>query len=180
LKNRNLSASKFTQADQKGLISMTDILKTISDEKALVLFNTIALANGETEIQIRKMGLTTKQYYSRISKMIKTDLIRRNNGRYFLTLLGKIVYEVHLTIGKGLNYYWKLKALDSIQTSSSAGLPKEELFKPIDILIDNYQIKDIFMKTPLPTEDQQSRDPTSQITTGAKEKMRLERLVSYR
>jgi hypothetical protein len=36
------------------------------------------------------------------------------------------------------------------------------------------------MKTPLPTEDQQSRDPTSQITTGAKEKMRLERLVSYR
>jgi hypothetical protein len=36
------------------------------------------------------------------------------------------------------------------------------------------------MKTPLPTEDQQSRYLTSQITTGAKEKMGLERLVSYR
>jgi hypothetical protein len=63
LKNRNLSASKFTQADQKGLISMTDILKTISDEKALVLFNTIALANGETEIQIR--AIQTNRYFDR-------------------------------------------------------------------------------------------------------------------
>ena len=97
--------------------------------KFLVLFNTIALANGESEIQIRKMGLTTKQYYSRISKMIKVNLIRRKNGRNFMTLLGKIVYEAHMTIGKALNYYWKLQALDSIQSSSTAGLPKEEISK---------------------------------------------------
>ena len=101
MENRNLTAFKFTQVDHKGLISMTDILKTLSDDKALVLFNTIALANGESEIQIRKMGLTTKQYYSRISKMINANLIRRKNGRYSLTLLGKIVYEAHMTIGKG-------------------------------------------------------------------------------
>ena len=159
---------------------MTDILKTLSDDKALVLFNTIALANGESEIQIRKMGLTTKQYYSRISKMINANLIRRKNGKYFLTLLGKIVYEAHMTIGKGLNYYWKLQALDSIQTSSSAGLPKEEFSKIIDTLIDDYQIKDILMKTALPTEDQKSRESAPQITLDAKEKMRLEELVSYR
>jgi hypothetical protein len=77
LKNTNLSISTFTQADHKGLISMTDILKTLSDDKALVLFNTIALANGESEIQIRKMGLTTKQYYSRILKMTKANLIKK-------------------------------------------------------------------------------------------------------
>jgi hypothetical protein len=47
-------------------------------------------------------------------------------------------------------------------------------------LIDDYQIKDILMKTPLPTEDQQSRSLTPQITTGAKEKMRLEEIVSYK
>ena len=159
---------------------MTDILKTLSDDKALVLFNTIALANGESEIQIRKMGLTTKQYYSRISKMINANLIRRKNGKYSLTLLGKIVYEAHMTIGKGLNYYWKLQALDSIQTSSSAGLPKEEFSKIIDTLIDNHQIKDILMKTPLPTVDQKSRESAPQITIDAKEKMKLEELVSYR
>ena len=82
-----------------------------------------------------------------------------------------------MIIGKSLNYYWKLQHLDSIQTSSSTGLPKEEISKLIDTLIDDYQIKDILMKTPLPTEDHYSRESIPQITTGAKEKMRLEKLV---
>ena len=159
---------------------MTDILKTLSDDKALVLFNTIALADGESEIQIRKMGLSTKQYYSRILKMIKANLIRKKNGRYLMTLLGKIVYEAHMAIGKALNYYWKLQALDSIQSSSTAGLPKEEISKLVDTLIDDCQIKDILLKTKLPTEDCHSSDSTPQITTDATEKMRLEELVSNR
>jgi predicted transcriptional regulator len=79
---------------------------------------------GKREIQVRKR-LTLKQYYLRMAKLTKADLIRRKNGRYFLTLLGKIVYEVHLTIAKALNYYWKLQALESIQTSSPDGLPKK-------------------------------------------------------
>jgi hypothetical protein len=162
------------------LRSVADILNAKSDDKSLLLFNTIAVINGETEIQVRKMGLTLKQYYLRMAKLTKADLIRRKNGRYFLTLLGKIVYEVHLTIAKALNYYWKLQALESIQTSSPDGLPKKEISKLVDTLIDDYQIKDILMKTSLPTEDQKSRDSTPQITTGAKEKKRLEKLVSYR
>jgi hypothetical protein len=162
------------------LRSVADILNAKSDDKSLPLFNTIAVINGETEIQVRKMGLTLKQYYLRMAKLTKADLIRRKNGRYFLTLLGKIVYEAHLTIAKALNYYWKLQALESIQTSSPDGLPKKEISKLVDTLIDDYQIKDILMKTSLPTEDQKSRDSTPQITTGAKEKKRLEKLVSYR
>jgi len=47
-------------------------------------------------------------------------------------------------------------------------------------LIDNHQIKDILMKTPLPTVDQKSRESAPQITIDAKEKMKLEELVSYR
>jgi hypothetical protein len=162
------------------LRSVADILNAKSDDKSLPLFNTIAVINGETEIQVRKMGLTLKQYYLRMAKLTKADLIRRKNGRYFLTLLGKIVYEAHLTIAKALNYYWKLQALESIQTSSPDGLPKKKISKLVDTLIDDYQIKDILMKTSLPTEDQKSRDSTPQITTGAKEKKRLEKLVSYR
>jgi predicted transcriptional regulator len=149
------------------LISVVNILNAISDDKSLLLFNTIAITNGETEIQVRKMGLTLKQYYSRMAKLTKADLVRRKNGIYFLTLMGRIVYDSQMIIGKSLNYYWKLQALDSIQTASSAGLPKEEISKLVDTLIDDYQIKDILMKTSLSTEDCQ-------------EKMRLEELVSYR
>jgi len=162
------------------LISVPNILNAISDDKSLPLFNTIAITNGETEIQVREMGLSLIQQYLRMANLTKADLIRRKNGRYFLTLIGKIVYEAHMTIGKALNYYWKLQALDSIQTASSAGLPKEEISKLVDTLIDDYQIKDILMKTPLSTEDCHSRESIPQITTGAKEKMRLEELISYR
>jgi predicted transcriptional regulator len=162
------------------LISVADILNAISDDKSLLLFNTIAVTNGETEIQVRRMGLTLKQYYSRMAKLTKADLVRRKNGKYVLTLVGRIVYDSQLVIGKALNYYWKLQALDSIQSSSTAGLPKEELSKLVDILIDNHKIKDILMKTLLPTEDHYSKESIPQMTPGAKEKMRLEKLVSYR
>ena len=162
------------------MISVVNILNAISDDKSLLLFNTIAITNGETEFQVRKMGLTLKQYYSRMAKLTKADLVRRKNGIYFLTFMGRIVYDSQMIIGKSLNYYWKLQALDSIQTASSAGLPKEEISKLVDTLIDDYQIKDILMKTPLPTEDCHSRGSTPQITTDAKEKMRLEELISYR
>ena len=162
------------------MISVAGILNAISDDKSLLLFNAIAVTNGETEIQVRKMGLTLKQYYSRMAKLTNADLIRRKKGKYFLTLVGRIVYDSQIVIGKALNYYWKLQALDSIQTSSTAGLPKEELSKLVDTLIDAYQIKDILMKTPLLAEDHLSKEPIPQITTGTKEKMRLEKLVSYR
>ena len=162
------------------MISVANILNAISDDKSLLLFNTIAITNGETEFQVRKMGLTLKQYYSRMAKLTKANLIRRKNGKYILTLVGRIVYDSQMIIGKSLNYYWKLQALDSIQTASSAGLPKEEISKLVDTLIDDYQIKDILIKTPLPTEDHYSKESTPQMTPGAKEKMRLEELVSYR
>jgi len=162
------------------LISIADILNAISDDKSLLLFNTIAITNGETEIQISNMGLTLKQYCSRMAKLTKADLIRRKNGKYFLTLVGRIVYDFQKVIAKALNCYWKLQALDSLQTSATAGLPKEELSILIDTLIDDYQIKDILMKTPLLTEDHYSKESIPQITTNAKEKMRLEELVSYR
>ncbi|MFZ0697633.1 MAG: hypothetical protein WAM88_10900, partial [Nitrososphaeraceae archaeon] len=78
--------------------SVADILNAISDDKSLLLFNTIAITNGETEIQVRKMGLTLKQYYLRMAKLTKADLVRRKNGKYFLTLMGRIVYDSQMII----------------------------------------------------------------------------------
>jgi predicted transcriptional regulator len=154
------------------LISIIDILKAISDDKGLVLFSTIALANGETEVQIRKMGLTSKQYYSRISKLTKVDLIKRKNGRYSLNMLGKVVYEVHTTIGKALQYYWKLKAIESLEMSSSVKVPKDDLSKLVDTLIDNHQIKDIVMRTLFSIKTgkeygHQQQTQSTKITSGA-------------
>ena len=52
-----------------------------------------------------------------------------------------------MMIGKALNDYWKLKAIESIEMSSSVTLPREDLFRIVDTLINNKQVKDIVMKT---------------------------------
>jgi predicted transcriptional regulator len=128
--------------------SITSILKKISDDKALVLFNSIAVSpESERYIPLKEMNLSTKQYYSRVSGLSDAGLIKRHRGKYSLTLLGKVVYDIQMLIGKTLSYYWKLKALESIEMSSGTTLPEGELTQLINALIDNHQIKDILLKS---------------------------------
>jgi predicted transcriptional regulator len=155
--------------------SITSILRIISDDKALTLFNTIALSSGASGYSVsslKEMELTTKQYYSRMSGLMKANLIKRHKGKYSLTILGKIVFDAHLNIGKALKYYWKFKAIEAIQTSTSAsGLRKEDLLKLIDTLIDNHQIKDILTKEFEPPEN--SATATQDIKQQQQVKSRL-------
>jgi predicted transcriptional regulator len=126
--------------------SVTTILRNISDDKALVLFNSIAMSSGNYKyLPIKEMNLSTKQYYTRVSRLLGAGLIKRDKGRYYLTLLGKIVYESQKTIGITLSYYWKLKAIESLEGLAS-GIPAGEIAQLITALIDNHQIKDIIMK----------------------------------
>jgi hypothetical protein len=123
------------------------ILKKTSDEKTLTLFNSIAISDGERYVPLREMNLTTKQYYSRTAGLMDAGLIRRDKGKYSLTLLGKVVYHSQMMIGKALAYHWKLKALESIEMSAGTSFPEGELTQLINALIDNHQIKDILMKS---------------------------------
>jgi hypothetical protein len=123
------------------MVSIADVLDAISDDKSLLLFNTIAPSNLDgSNILISKLKLTRKQYYSRISKLVKVDLVVRRNGKYFLTSLGKVVYDAQKMIGNALGDYWKLKAVDTLELSDQ--LPKEEYNKIINALIENDKIKE--------------------------------------
>ena len=90
------------------------------------------------------MNLSTKQYYSRISGLQNAGLIKRQKGKYSLTLLGHVVYGSQMIIGQTLTYCWKLKALEEIEMSS--GIPNEEKTQLINAMIDNHQIKDILLR----------------------------------
>jgi hypothetical protein len=128
-----------------GLTVEADIQKTISDERALALFKTIALAKPNTEIRITKTRLTRKQYYSRMSVLMRSGLVKRKNGRYALTAFGKVIYDVQITIGKVIsNYYWKLKAIDSLEAADGE-LSKDERTKVLDTLIDSAKIKEVIL-----------------------------------
>jgi hypothetical protein len=127
-------------------LCITDTLKAISDDKSLVLFNTIALSSWNTAVVISRLELTRKQYYSRMSGLVKAGLVMRKNGNSFLTSLGKVVYEAHVLIGEAIQNYWKLKAIDSIEMSSTNhDLSAEERNRIIDTLIESNNIKNILL-----------------------------------
>jgi predicted transcriptional regulator len=123
-------------------LSVSNILSAISDDKSLVLFNTIALASGDSDILISRLNLTRKQYYSRLSDLINAGLIRRINGKYFTTSFGKVVYKAQELIGTAVQYSSKLQAIDSVE---SPKFPPLELSKIIDTLISNSEIKEILV-----------------------------------
>ena len=123
-------------------ITVADILDAISDARALAVYKTIASEKPNSNLLITKIQLTRKQYYSRISRLIKTGLVKRENGRYTLTSFGKVIYDIQITIGVALENFWKLKAIDSLQAADST-LSKEEQTRVLDLLIQNDKIKEV-------------------------------------
>jgi hypothetical protein len=124
-------------------LTVTDILESISDEKALGLFKTIALTKPDSDILITKTQLSRKQYYSRMSVLMRSGLVKRNKGRYALTAFGKVIYDIEITIEIALENLWKLRAVDLVQVEEA--LSKEEQTRILDTLIDSAKIKDVLL-----------------------------------
>lgn len=77
---------------------ISEVLEAISDDKALTLFNTVALSSGKTDMLLSTMNLTRKQYYSKMERLSRQGLLVRKGGRYYLTTLGKVLYELQNTL----------------------------------------------------------------------------------
>jgi hypothetical protein len=121
--------------------SVSKIFESLSDEQSVTLFTTIA-TRGISSVELRnKVSLTRKQYYSRLSRMVKVGLIRRRSGKLVVTAFGKIVYKSQRIVEDANNNQWKLKVIDSIDLSEE--IPREERKKLLDNLIDNRHLKEI-------------------------------------
>jgi len=126
------------------LATTRDILNAIADEKALALFDIIAVAECDSELLITKLTLSRKEYYSRISRLVKAGLASRQRGKYSLTMLGDIVYQARLAIEHAVSIYPKLKAVDMLKKSSD--IPEDECNKVINFLLSNELNKNIFLQ----------------------------------
>ena len=124
-------------------ISVGDIIHSISDSKSLDLFCSIAKGNMESEELKETKGLSRKQFYTRTSQLLKQGLIQRSKGSFSLTSLGIIVYHAQLVIEAGVNNYWKLKAIDSIE--SSGEIVEQERVKIIKTILDDNTVQNILV-----------------------------------
>jgi len=123
---------------------LAKVLKSISDDDSIDLFRYIATNDSDSESLRSKSSMTRKQYYSRMSRLMKAGLIKRKNGKHTLTAFGKVIYDSQITIENAINSYWKLKAIDSLEMSDD--LPVEERKKLIDNLIENNGIREILTR----------------------------------
>src|SRR5919112_4594003 len=85
--------------------SLGYIFKKTSDEKALDLFESIALSEADRSASLMKANLTKKQYYSRISGLMDAGLIKRHKGTYSLTCFGSVVYDSLMTVSNTLDHH---------------------------------------------------------------------------
>lgn len=119
-------------------------MNAIVDEKALALFDAIAVSESDSENLISKLRLSRKEYYSRISRLVKAGLASRERGTYSLTMLGQIVYQAQLAIDHAIDISPKLRAIDMLKNSSS--IPEKERNKVINFLLGDELNKNILLQ----------------------------------
>jgi hypothetical protein len=124
-------------------LSSADVLSALADSKLLDMFRTIATGTGKSD-DLKNREITKKQFYSRTAKLIKTGLVRRVKGHFLLTNFGKVVYHAELAIEASVTNYWKLKAIDSIQ--SSGQIQEHEKQKLLKSIINDNTLERILVK----------------------------------
>lgn len=136
-----------------GSLCIQDTLKALSDDKSLELFNIVVFAlPRDASIVTTRLGLTRRQYYWRMNRLIDAGLVMRKKGRHLLTSLGKVVYEYLILIVHAIENYWKLKIIDLIERSFlDNGISAEGRRKMIDTLIENNNIKNIVLNYNFPS-----------------------------
>lgn len=115
------------------------VLNAVSDDVSLELFKLVALTNGTSELLRSRMNITRKQYYSRLYNLIQCGLIKRKDKKYFLTALGRVMYDSQITIENAIRDYWKIKAMDSIGITRD--IPWGEQKKIIETIVQDPGIK---------------------------------------
>ena len=92
-------------------------------------------------IVCRSLNLTPRQYYGRLSRLQRYGFVTRKQGIYSISAFGKAIFDAHDLIGIALKTYWKLSAIDSLQ--SSGALTKADFNKLLNSLSGIEKIRQI-------------------------------------
>ncbi|MEM2855797.1 MAG: hypothetical protein QW416_01670 [Candidatus Nitrosocaldaceae archaeon] len=98
---------------------LMDVFNVLSKSDAMTIF--ILAKDGlpaETEAPY-KIGLTRKQYYTRLKQLVDLALIERKEGIYYHTTLGSLIYNEHVVkLSNALVYDKEMKMIDVLKKSS--------------------------------------------------------------
>ena len=119
-------------------------LIVLSDPKACQILETTYVANEEGvegHIIANHANLSPTGFYRLMMSLREKNMIEKKNQRYFITFLGKTVYNARRILQKAIDNYHKLNVIDLLQDQHQ--IPEPELKRIIEICIDDHQLKDI-------------------------------------
>lgn len=96
--NNQIQLSTFLpiKANSQTLKRMTEVLSILSKNDALSIF-LLARDNLKSELDTPyKIGLTKKQYYTRLKQLVDLGILTKSESGYTHTALGIIVYQKHI------------------------------------------------------------------------------------
>jgi predicted transcriptional regulator len=126
-------------------ISSLDVLEAISDQISVNILNAIAKDVTKSENLMQLLNLTRKRYYDRSTRLLNTGLIRRENGKFYLTSLGQLVHQSQLKIASALEHSSELRAIDALRSDPEMSEDQDKSL--IDNLIDDPELKRLITLT---------------------------------
>src|SRR2546425_7737398 len=118
----DLQSLLHLQNDSGILGKLTDVLSVLSKEDGLTIF--LYSKNGlVSELDTpQKIGLTKKQYYTRIKQLFDLGLITKTGNQYVHTALGNIIYQKHiLSLVNSIALSKEFEIIDALKQTSKFG-----------------------------------------------------------
>jgi hypothetical protein len=122
------------------------VLVILSDPKACQILETTYVANEdgvEGHIIAIHEKLSPSGFCRLTLSLREKNIIEKKNERYFITFLGKAVYNARRILQKAIDNYHKLYVIDLLEEQHQ--IPEPELKRIIEICIDDHQLKDILI-----------------------------------
>ncbi len=99
--------------------SMVEILDALGNQDALSLFIYVEKGMPNSKHAIQELGLTQKRFYSRLKELIEVGLIKKNEGEYQYTTLGRVFSKIGSSLLDVLENMEQFELLERLKDSSS-------------------------------------------------------------
>lgn len=120
---------------------LQSVLEVLADEHSLKLFKQASTELNGGAGAPGKVGLTKKQFYSRLHRLVELGLVEKRSGwSYRHTTLGSLIDSLQLKpLEEALTEYWNFHAIDELKKSES--IPKQEQEKITQSILNKTALK---------------------------------------
>lgn len=105
--------------DDEIIKNVMEIFSTLSKSDALTIF-LLAIKGIKSELDTpTKIGLTKKQYYTRLKQLVDLGLLEKHGDSYTQTTFGRLIYERQfISLLNNVRDYKYLKMIDTLKKNS--------------------------------------------------------------